>query len=78
MSNPINPAGNFNPEVFAALMCGDEVCIPNFGMETLNHVHAQDVAQALLLAVEHRSAALGESFHVVAAQALTLRGSYAS
>jgi nucleoside-diphosphate-sugar epimerase len=72
--NPVNPAGNFNPEVFAALMRGDEVRIPNFGMETLNHVHAADVAQAFLLALEHRSAALGESFHVVAAKALTLRG----
>lgn len=72
--NPVNPAGNFNPEVFAALMRGEEVRIPNFGMETLNHVHAEDVAQAFLQAVERRSAALGESFHVVAAQALTLRG----
>jgi nucleoside-diphosphate-sugar epimerase len=72
--NPVNPAGNLNHEVFAALMRGDEVRIPNFGMETLNHVHAEDVAQAFLLAVEHRSAALGESFHVVAAEALTLRG----
>jgi nucleoside-diphosphate-sugar epimerase len=72
--NPINPAGNFNPEVFAALMRGDEVRIPNFGMETLNHVHAEDVARAFVMAVERRSAAIGESFHVVAAKALTLRG----
>jgi nucleoside-diphosphate-sugar epimerase len=72
--NPVNPAGNFNPEVFAALIRGDEVRLPNFGMETLNHVHAEDVAQAFLLAIERRSAALGESFHVVAAKALTLRG----
>lgn len=72
--NPVNPAGNFNPEVFAALMRGGEVSIPNFGMETLNHVHAEDVAQAFLLAIERRTAALGESFHVVAAKALTLRG----
>lgn len=72
--NPINPTGNFNPEIFAALMRGDEVRVPNFGMETLNHVHAEDVAQAFLRAVEHRSTALGESFHVVAAKALTLRG----
>jgi nucleoside-diphosphate-sugar epimerase len=72
--NPVNPAGNFNPEIFTALMRGDEVRIPNFGMETLNHVHAEDVAHAFLLALERRSAALGESFHVVAAKALTLRG----
>jgi nucleoside-diphosphate-sugar epimerase len=72
--NPVNPAANFNPAVFAALMRGEEVRIPNFGMETLNHVHAADVAQAFLLALERRDAALGKSFHVVAAQALTLRG----
>jgi nucleoside-diphosphate-sugar epimerase len=72
--NPINPTGNFNPEIFAAIQHGDEVRIPNFGMETLNHVHAEDVAQAFVMAIERRDAALGESFHVVAAKALTLRG----
>lgn len=71
---PINPAANFNPEVFTALSQGDEVRLPNFGMETLNHVHAEDVARAFLLALSHREAALGESFHVVAATATTLRG----
>ena len=71
---PINPAGNFNLAVFAALAHGEEVQIPNFGMETVHHVHAEDVARAFLLAVQNRSAALGQSFHVVAASALTLRG----
>jgi nucleoside-diphosphate-sugar epimerase len=40
----------------------------------VHHVHADDVAQAFQRAIEHRSAALGESFHVVSEQALTLRG----
>jgi nucleoside-diphosphate-sugar epimerase len=71
---PINPQGNFNTAVFAALMHGEEVSIPNFGMETVHHVHAADVAQAFLLALEHRQAALGESFHVVSPDAITLRG----
>jgi nucleoside-diphosphate-sugar epimerase len=71
---PVNPAGNFNTAVFAVLMQGDEVCLPNFGMETLQHVHAEDVARAFLLAIRNREAALGQSFHVVAASALTLRG----
>lgn len=71
---PINPAGNFNPQVFAALAEGAEVQLPNFGMETLNHVHAEDVASAFLLALRHREAAVGQSFHVVGASALTLRG----
>ncbi len=71
---PINPAGNFNTAVFAALMQGDEVFIPNFGTETVHHVHAEDVARAFLLAIRNREAALGHSFHVVAASALTLLG----
>ncbi|MGB6742345.1 MAG: NAD(P)-dependent oxidoreductase [Terracidiphilus sp.] len=71
---PINPQGNFNLAVFAALMHGNVVCIPNFGMETVHHVHAQDVARAFLLALGCRNAALGQSFHVVSSSALTLRG----
>jgi len=71
---PINPQGNFNTNVFAALMHGAEVQIPNSGMETVHHVHAEDVACAFLLALQHRATALGQSFHVVSASALTLHG----
>lgn len=71
---PINPAGNFNLAVFEALAAGREVALPNLGMETLHHVHASDVAAAFVCAVEHREAAVGESFHVVSAAALTMRG----
>lgn len=71
---PINPAGNFNPDVFAALMTGAEVRIPHFGNETVHHVHAEDVARGFLLAIGNREASLGQSFHMVAASALTLRG----
>lgn len=71
---PINPQGNFNPEVFTALRHGAEVRVPNFGMETVHHVHAEDVAQAFRLALDHRKNALGESFHAVSAAAITLRG----
>jgi len=39
----------------------------------LHHVHADDVAQAFERAMS-RPAAIGASFHVVAEQALTLRG----
>ena len=70
---PITPTGNFNVEIFRALSEGREVRMPNFGMETLNHVHAEDVAQAFLLAVKNREAAIGQSFHVVAATAMTMR-----
>jgi nucleoside-diphosphate-sugar epimerase len=43
-------------------------------METVHHVHADDVAQSFQRAMERRSAAVGESFHVVSAQAVSLRG----
>uniref|UniRef100_A0A372ISU2 NAD(P)-dependent oxidoreductase n=2 Tax=Paracidobacterium acidisoli TaxID=2303751 RepID=A0A372ISU2_9BACT len=71
---PINPAGNFNTNVFAALKRGEEIRLPHFGLETVHHVHAKDVAWAFLRAMERREAALGESFHVVSAAAVTLRG----
>lgn len=71
---PINPAGNLDPGIFIKLSRGEEIVLPNFGMETVHHVHADDVAQAFQKAIEHRQASLGESFHVVSEQALTLRG----
>ena len=51
-----------------------EVTLSNLGMETVHHVHADDVAQAFMQAIMHRSVAIGESFHVVSPAALTLRG----
>jgi nucleoside-diphosphate-sugar epimerase len=71
---PINPAGNFDPEVFSRLVHGRPVSLPNIGMETVHHVHADDVAQCFVNAINRRSSALGESFHVVSPAALTLRG----
>ena len=43
-------------------------------METLHHVHADDVAQVFLKALKHRNLALGESFHATGAEAATLVG----
>lgn len=71
---PINPAGNLDPAIFVKLALGQEVVLPNLGMETVHHVHVDDVAQSFTRAVENRQGALGESFHVVSEQALTLRG----
>lgn len=71
---PVNPAGNRNPGVFKSLAEGKEVLLPNLGMETLHHVHADDVAQSFVKALENWGNAVGESFHVVSEQALTLRG----
>lgn len=47
---------------------------PGLGTELLHHVHADDVAQAFERAVEHRDAAAGEDFNVVAPTALNVRG----
>jgi nucleoside-diphosphate-sugar epimerase len=71
---PINPAGNLDLEVFARLASGAEVALPEQGLATLHHVHADDVAQAFERAIGAWSAAVGESFHVASPAALTLRG----
>jgi len=71
---PIGPLGNLDAAVWYALSAGQEVTVPGLGAELLHHVHADDVAQAFQLAVDHRGAAAGESFNVVAPSALTARG----
>ena len=71
---PVNPAGNLDPQVFTRLARGEEVALPNLGMETLHHVHADDVAQSFVQAMANRSLSVGEAFHVVSPAALTLRG----
>ncbi|MEV0590042.1 NAD-dependent epimerase/dehydratase family protein [Nonomuraea cavernae] len=71
---PVNPAGNLNPAVFQALADGAEVVLPNLGMETVQHVHADDVARLFMAALDHPSVAVGAGFHSVATTALTLRG----
>jgi len=72
--NPLNPAGHFNPAVFACLARGEELALPNLGLETVHHVHAADVAQSFMKAMTAWSASVGESFHVVSPAAITLRG----
>ena len=69
----VNPAGNFSLEVWERLAAGEPLTLPNFGLETVHHVHPDDVAQAFALALRSPSAA-GESFHIVSERALTLRG----
>ncbi|OWV89580.1 NAD-dependent epimerase/dehydratase family protein [Rhizobium sp. R693] len=72
--NPINPIGNSNPEVFSLIARGDELVLPNLGLETVHHVHADDVAHWIIGAIENRSASIGEVFNTVSEQAVTLRG----
>jgi nucleoside-diphosphate-sugar epimerase len=71
---PLNPEGHFDPEVFRRISRGEEIQLPNLGMETVHHVHAEDVARLFLAAMSQWNAAVGESFHAVSDGALTLRG----
>jgi nucleoside-diphosphate-sugar epimerase len=71
---PLNPAGHFNNRVFTILARGRELALPNFGLETVHHVHADDVAQVFMTAIANWSAAVGEAFHAVSPAAVTLRG----
>src|SRR5262249_59105665 len=69
----ITPAGNLDPATWTRLATGQPLALPDHGLGVLHHVHPDDVAQAFELALA-RPAAAGASFHVVAAQAMTLRG----
>jgi nucleoside-diphosphate-sugar epimerase len=71
---PLNPVGNFNPRVFGKLARGEELALPNFGLETLHHVHADDVAKFFILAIGNWAQSVGEVFHVTSPSAVTLRG----
>jgi nucleoside-diphosphate-sugar epimerase len=71
---PINPAGNKNLGVFSKLMRGEELALPNFGRETLHHVHAADVAQVFIKSIQNREKSAGHGFHAVSPAAVTLAG----
>lgn len=69
---PVNPAGNLDPSVFENLAAGKRIVLPDDGGATLQHVHADDVAQAFELAIAHRDSAIGQSFHVAAREPVTM------
>ena len=70
----INPQGNTNRRIFEDLRDGREVLLPNFGLETLHHVHAKDVAGIIDAAIRVGKPAFGQDFHAASARAVTLRG----
>lgn len=70
---PINPAGNLDVRVFESLARGATVTLPGDGSARLQHVHADDVAQAFALAVDQPRLAIGEAFHVAAREPVTMR-----
>jgi nucleoside-diphosphate-sugar epimerase len=71
---PVNPAANFNPQVYSDLAQGKGLALPHLGLETLHHVHADDVAQAFMLTLANWGGAVGEAFNITSESALTLRG----
>lgn len=70
----INPLGNLDLGVWETLAAGDELLVPHLGLETLHHVHASDVANGFLLAVERQSGPPADRFSIVSERALTMRG----
>jgi len=70
----INAVGNLDLRVWHRLATGQPVDMPNFGLETVHHVHADDVAQAFQLALEWPEVAAGNAYNVVSERAMTLRG----
>lgn len=71
---PIGPTGNLDVAVWTTLSAGAPLQIPGLGAEAMAHVHADDVAAAFELAVDHREQAAGEDFFITANDALTVRG----
>src|SRR5215471_15568497 len=47
--------GNADPDIFSLIARGDELVLPNLGLEMVHHVHADDVAQWIIRAIENRS-----------------------
>jgi nucleoside-diphosphate-sugar epimerase len=71
---PHNPADHFSPAVFSHNAAGEELALPNLGLETVHHVHADDVAQMVMRAMASWQSAVGETFNAVSPQAINLRG----
>jgi len=71
---PLNPEGHFDTRVWSDIRAGRPISVPNLGLETVHHVHADDVARLFMAAMTSWSTSVGESFHAVSQQALTLRG----
>lgn len=69
-----NPWGCYLMKCNEIIKAGEKLMLPNFGMETLHHVHAEDVARLFACAVANRNNALGEKFYAVSGHDITLYG----
>lgn len=70
----ISPQGNAFRDSFIKLKNGEELLLPNNGLETVHHVHARDVAGIIDAAIQRGSVSFGEEFHAVSQRAMSLRG----
>lgn len=72
---PIDPQGSRDGVgVYRKLARGEPVHLPDLGLATIHHIHADDIAQLCELAMERRHVALGESFSAVTPYAMSLVG----
>lgn len=69
----INPAGNYDVDVYRRLKLDGSISLPFDGMALLQHVHAADVAEVHRLALVRDDVSAGESFNAVAEQSITQR-----
>ena len=70
----INPWGGLDHRPFQLIADGEIIYLPNFGQETLHHIHGEDVAQLFYKAIINRNQALGEVFNAVSGGSITLYG----
>lgn len=72
---PIDPQGSRNGVgIYKKLAHGEPVHLPENGLATLHHVHAEDLAQLYESAMLERERAVGEAFSGVAPYAMSLLG----
>lgn len=71
---PVNPQGNADPKVYANIVSGREIILPDNGSHTLHHVHSADIAGLTMACINNMDASCGQAFHAVSKQAITLRG----
>lgn len=70
----IGPQGTVDVAVWRTLATGGELVLPGFGLETVHHVHAADVAQLVGRCIAAPERANGEAFYAVSPRAVTMRG----
>ena len=70
---PINPQGNLDVKVYDKIINGDEIILPYKGLETVQHVHSEDLARIIAACIEKPNIANGQAFIAVAEKALSLR-----